>query len=68
MTFTAVYPTVLFADDIALYKEIISSDDQDLLQADLSNVLEWSQKWQLKLNPKQFAFLTNAHLLLHITS
>ena len=43
----------LFADDIALYKEIIVPTDQSLLQEDLTNckVFEWSQLWQLKLNP-----------------
>ena len=35
---------LMFADDIALYKEIISPSDQDLLQADLSQVFEWSLK------------------------
>ena len=44
---------LMFADDIALYKEIISSLDQGLLQADLSNVSEWSRKWQLNLNPSK---------------
>ena len=43
----------MFADDIALYKEIISPSDQGLLQADLSNVSEWSRKWQLNLNPSK---------------
>ena len=41
---------LMFADDIALYKEIVSSSDQDMLQADLSKVFEWSRKWQLNLN------------------
>ena len=40
----------MFADDIALYKEITSSD-QDLLQADLNQVSTWSRKWLLNLNP-----------------
>ena len=44
---------LMFADDIALYKEIISPSDQGLLQADLSNVSEWSRKWQLNLNPSK---------------
>ena len=43
----------MFADDIALYKEIVSSSDQDMLQADLSKVFEWSRKWQLNLNPSK---------------
>ena len=43
---------LMFADDIALYKEIVSSSDQDMLQ-DLSKVFEWSRKWQLNLNPSK---------------
>ena len=41
----------MFADDIALYKEITSPSDQDLLQADLNQVYTWSHKWLLNLNP-----------------
>ena len=44
---------LMFADDIALYKEVISPSDQDTLQADLSKVFEWSCKWQLNLNPSK---------------
>ena len=43
----------LFADDIALYKQIISADDQALLQDDLNKIYQWSLSWQLKLNPKK---------------
>ena len=41
----------LFADDIALYTEIIILTDQSLLQEDLSKIFEWSELWQLQLNP-----------------
>ena len=41
----------MFADDIALYKEITSLSDQELLQADLNQVYSWSCKWLLNLNP-----------------
>ena len=44
---------LMFADDIALYKEVISSSDQEMLQADLSQVFKWSCKWQLNLNPSK---------------
>ena len=43
----------LLADDIMLYKDIITSSDQRSLQDDLHNVYEWSRKWQLKLNPSK---------------
>ena len=40
----------MFAD-IALYKEISSSSDQELLQANLNQVYSSSLKWLLNLNP-----------------
>ena len=43
----------MFADDIALYKEVKSLSDQSMLQDDLSQVYEWSCKWQLNLNPTE---------------
>ena len=43
----------MFADDIALYKEVKSPSDQSMLQDDLSQVFEWSCKWQLNLNPSK---------------
>ena len=41
----------IFADDVALYNEIKSSADYDLLQEDLNNVYFWSTRWQLRLSP-----------------
>ena len=35
----------MFADDIALYREIIFPSDRDLLQNDLNQVYAWSCKW-----------------------
>jgi len=44
---------LLFADDIALHKEIVTPlSNQGMPQVDLSNVFEWSRKWQLNLNPR----------------
>jgi len=40
----------LFADDIALYKEIKSPSDRELLQDDLTKIYQWCLKWLLKLN------------------
>ena len=39
----------VFADDVALYKEIKSSSGCNLLQEDLNNVFFWSEHWQLRL-------------------
>ena len=41
----------VFADDVALYKEIETSKDCDLLQEDLNSVYFWSDRWQLRLSP-----------------
>ena len=35
---------MMYADDIAIYEEIISLPEQELLQTDFSNVSEWSPK------------------------
>ena len=43
----------MFADDIALYKEVTSPPDQELLQTDLNRVYAWSRKWLLNLNPSK---------------
>ena len=39
----------LFADDIILYKEVITTDAQ-LLQDDLKSLQNWEQIWLLKFN------------------
>ena len=38
----------LFADDTALYKQIVTTGDEDLLQEDLTKIYQWSQLWQLR--------------------
>ena len=43
----------LFADDVIIYKEIISPADAVLLQLDLSKVVQWAKKWLLHLNPEK---------------
>ena len=35
----------MFADDLALYREVCTLDDCELLQNDLANVASWSQRW-----------------------
>ena len=39
----------LYADDVALYREIKSEADCQLLQ-DLDHICDWANKWQLRLN------------------
>ncbi len=41
----------LFADDIAIYSEIESQKDCELLQQDLDRIDRWRVKWQLRLQP-----------------
>ena len=41
----------LFADDVLLYVCVKSVKDCQLLQNDLSAIVQWSKLWQLHLNP-----------------
>jgi len=43
----------IFADDVALYKDIKSPSDCDQLQEDLNSVLLWAVRWLLRLNPSK---------------
>ena len=40
----------LFADDCIMYRIIDSLEDSLCLQRDLSNILNWTKKWQMQLN------------------
>ena len=44
----------MFADYVALYKEITTDNDSKLLQEDLDSILKWSHKWLLNLNPLKY--------------
>ena len=41
----------LFADDCRLYRHVTSSQDQALLQQDLSAQERWEETWQIKFHP-----------------
>ena len=41
----------IFADDVAVYKSIITREDCDMLQHDLSSISLWCQDWQMNLQP-----------------
>ena len=41
---------IMFADDTKLFREIRTMEDNDILQQDLDNLVEWSNKWQLGFN------------------
>lgn len=40
----------LFADDCVIYRPILSLDDHHTLQTDISQVIQWCNKWQMTLN------------------
>ena len=40
----------LFANDIAVYREVKCSADCLMLQQDLDSIYSWTTKWQLRLN------------------
>ena len=41
----------LFADDCKFFREIATSEDIDIMQADLDTLYRWSQKWLLTFHP-----------------
>lgn len=43
----------LFADDLKLFKEIVTQRDCELLQEDLNEAVEWSQTSQLLFHPQK---------------
>ena len=43
----------LFADDTAVYLTVGSSDDKDILQADLDTLQIWERAWDMEFNPSK---------------
>ena len=41
----------LFADDTKIFKVLNSENDKDILQSDLTNLMDWSEKWLLSFYP-----------------
>jgi len=56
--------TKLNADDLKLYTSLTSLDDCHNLQGALSNLLIWSNDWQLKVNVSKYHIL---HLYIKTT-
>jgi hypothetical protein len=44
---------MLFADDAKIAKEISNTEDREILQKSVNQLVEWSKKWSLKLNPSK---------------
>ena len=45
--------TFLFADDIKIFRSIINTNDQDILQQDITTIEQWSHDWMLTLHPEK---------------
>ena len=41
----------LFADDTKIFKVLNSANDKDILQSDLTSLMDWSKKWLLSFHP-----------------
>ena len=55
----------LFADDAKLFRHILYSGDHQNLQIAVDQVVEWTQRWLLKLNTKKcLAAVSYTHLTL----
>ena len=52
-------PVLLFADDVKIYKEIVSAESYQALQRDLEKLDIWSNRGLLKFNPEK---CTTMHL------
>jgi len=50
----------LYADDLKIYSEIKTQQDEDLLQGSLDALTKWSRDWQLTISTKKCAIL-NIH-------
>ena len=42
----------LFADDTAVYKTVLNSEQQDQLQQDLQRLSEWEKSWDMLFHPQ----------------
>jgi len=48
----------LYADDAKLFRHILSGLDRGLLQRDLDNLSNWTEKWLLKLNVNKCKYMS----------
>jgi len=48
----------LFADDCLVYRHILSPDDQDILQKDLTSLEQWTNTWGMRFNPAKCTILS----------
>ncbi|XP_071951181.1 uncharacterized protein [Antedon mediterranea] len=50
--------SLLFADDLKLFKVITTPQDAFSLQEDLNGLVEWTEKWGIKLNANKCKYLS----------
>ena len=50
--------TLMFADDVKLYRRVDSEADVHSMQTQLDSLCEWSDRWKLNLNPDKCKVLT----------
>ena len=55
------FPTLLFADDAKVYKEIQCDEDIQMMKRDMSRLQDWSKKWLLDFNVDKCATLHVGH-------
>ena len=55
----------LFADDIVLYKQVLSLQDAKNLQSDLASLQEWEKVWLLKFNISKCCVLKVTRAVTH---
>ena len=51
----------LFADDVKLYTDVFVGDDIDQLQACIDSVVEWADRWQLRISLKKCSTIDFGH-------
>jgi len=48
----------LYADDTKLYRRILTTEDEDVFQADINSLQDWSDKWLLRFHPDKCKTMT----------
>jgi len=51
----------VFADDTKVYRKVLTDQDYIELQADLTTLVKWSKKWQMKFNADKCKVLHLGH-------
>ena len=51
----------LFADDLILYREIVSPQDSEKLQQDIDSLCKWESTWQMKFNSSKCFIMRMTH-------